>query len=77
MSAPRRPASDPRGDARAPASARAGHPASPSPAPDHRAAPRHLESEALFGSDDVVFIRHAGEVYRLQRTRLGKLILTK
>ena len=39
--------------------------------------PPPLDSEALFGASDVVLIQHAGETYRLQRTRLGKLILTK
>ena len=39
--------------------------------------PRQINSDALFGTTDVVLIQHAGETYRLQRTRLGKLILTK
>jgi hemin uptake protein HemP len=39
--------------------------------------PPRLDSDALFGRSDVVLIQHAGETYRLQRTRLGKLILTK
>ena len=39
--------------------------------------PPRLDSDALFGHSDVVLIAHAGETYRLQRTRLGKLILTK
>jgi hemin uptake protein HemP len=42
---------------------------------DH--APRVLESQALFGAEEAVYIRHDGALYRLQRTRLGKLILTK
>lgn len=40
-----------------------------------RAAP--LPSEALLRGRRLVEISHNGEVYRLQATRLGKLILTK
>jgi hemin uptake protein HemP len=40
-----------------------------------RAAP--LSSEQLLGGRRLVEIAHNGEVYRLQATRLGKLILTK
>ena len=40
-----------------------------------RAAP--LTSEQLLGGRRLVEIAHNGEVYRLQATRLGKLILTK
>jgi len=36
-----------------------------------------LDSAVLFGQHDEVLILHAGETYRLRRTRLGKLILTK
>jgi hemin uptake protein HemP len=36
-----------------------------------------LSSEALLQGRRIVEIRHNGEVYRLQATRLGKLILTK
>ncbi len=36
-----------------------------------------LDSEALFAGQQTVLIRHQGEVYRLQKTRQGKLILTK
>ena len=39
--------------------------------------PPQVNSDTLFGLSDVVLIQHAGETYRLQRTRLGKLILTK
>ena len=39
--------------------------------------PRPLESGALFGGRDEVLIAHGGEIYRLRRTRQGKLILTK
>ncbi len=36
-----------------------------------------LDAEVLFRAGPEVEILHAGEVYRLRRTRLGKLILTK
>jgi hemin uptake protein HemP len=36
-----------------------------------------LESTELLRGARLVEIRHNGEVYRLQATRLGKLILTK
>jgi hemin uptake protein HemP len=39
-------------------------------------APR-VQSDALLRGGRVVEIAHNGEVYRLQATRLGKLILTK
>jgi hemin uptake protein HemP len=39
--------------------------------------PRTLESRELFGDQNVVLIKHLGEVYRLQTTRQGKLIMTK
>ncbi len=38
---------------------------------------RSLDSQALFQGGRAVSIRHNGEVYRLQATRQGKLILTK
>ena len=38
---------------------------------------RPLDSVALLQGGRSVEIRHNGEVYRLQATRLGKLILTK
>jgi hemin uptake protein HemP len=34
-------------------------------------------SEQLFGRAQEVGIRHEGHLYRLRRTRLGKIILTK
>lgn len=34
-------------------------------------------SEQLFGTSQEVGIRHQGHLYRLRRTKLGKLILTK
>jgi hemin uptake protein HemP len=39
--------------------------------------PQPLPSEALLRGRRLVEIAHNGEVYRLQATRLGKLILTK
>jgi hemin uptake protein HemP len=52
------------------------------PAPDTPAQPqreerRPLDSSLLLRGGRCVEIRHNGEVYRLQATRLGKLILTK
>jgi hemin uptake protein HemP len=38
---------------------------------------RTLDSQELLGRQGVLYIRHQGEVYRLQTTRFGKLILTK
>jgi hemin uptake protein HemP len=38
---------------------------------------RTLDSQELLGKQGVLYIRHQGETYRLQTTRLGKLILTK
>ena len=39
--------------------------------------PRTVESAELLGAQGVLYIRHQNEVYRLQTTRFGKLILTK
>ena len=36
-----------------------------------------LDSRELFAGRQEVAIAHAGEIYRLRRTRQGKLILTK
>lgn len=44
-----------------------------SPAADRR----RFDSQQLFGSAQEVEIAHAGAIYRLRRTALGKLILTK
>lgn len=41
------------------------------------ARPAPLPSESLLRGRRLVEITHNGEVYRLQATRLGKLILTK
>ena len=38
---------------------------------------RMVESGELLQGKDHVLIRHEGAIYRLQSTRLGKLILTK
>jgi hemin uptake protein HemP len=35
-----------------------------------------LESKDLLGGKSEIVIRHEGRLYRLRRTRLGKLILT-
>ena len=40
-------------------------------------APLRIDSAALMGGQRVLEIVHVGEVYRLQTTRFGKLILTK
>lgn len=40
-------------------------------------APSCVSSEELLGRAGVLEILHGGERYRLQRTRSGKLILTK
>jgi hemin uptake protein HemP len=45
----------------------------PAPTPSSR---RWSSAEILAGSPEV-FIEHHGEVYRLRRTRRGRLILTK
>ena len=49
------------------------------PAAPARFEPRRapLSSEQLLRGERMVEIVHNGEVYRLQATRLGKLILTK
>jgi len=38
--------------------------------------PAVVESQALLGNRQELLIRHGGRIYRLRRTRLGKLILT-
>ena len=50
------------------------HAAMPPREPDRPAA---VASESLLQGRRLVEILHNGEVYRLQATRLGKLILTK
>ena len=39
--------------------------------------PLRVDSASLMGGQRMLEIVHLGEVYRLQTTRLGKLILTK
>ena len=47
-------------------------PAPPAPPPEERI----LDSRELLGPRHEVLIRHEGRLYRLKRTRQGKLILT-
>ncbi|MBI5274943.1 MAG: hemin uptake protein HemP [Burkholderiales bacterium] len=54
---------------------RHGLPGATAPALPQRDKP--LDSAALLDGRRVVEIVHNGEIYRLQATRLGKLILTK
>jgi hemin uptake protein HemP len=51
--------------------------ASPAPGLPALARAEPLASDQLFQGRRIVEIAHNGEVYRLQSTRLGKLILTK
>jgi hemin uptake protein HemP len=39
--------------------------------------PRTISSRDILGNDKLVIICHEDEIYRLQRTSAGKLILTK
>lgn len=39
--------------------------------------PRTISSREILGNDKLVIICHEREIYRLQRTASGKLILTK
>lgn len=55
---------------RSPPPARAGADATPR-------SPLRVDSATLMGGARILEIVHLGEVYRLQTTRLGKLILTK
>jgi hemin uptake protein HemP len=45
--------------------------------PNASARPAPLPSQQLLQGGRLVEIEHNGEIYRLQATRLGKLILTK
>jgi hemin uptake protein HemP len=47
------------------------------PRHDHPTASRRIHSDSILQGAKQVEICHQGEVYRLQLTRLGKLILTK
>ncbi len=46
-------------------------------APKVHQPPARVDSHILMGGQRVLEIVHQGEVYRLQTTRLSKLILTK
>ena len=46
-------------------------------APDARGGGTAVESAAILRGNKAVEIQHNGLIYRLQATRLGKLILTK
>ena len=48
--------------------------AAPDPSSDRPM--RVVESRDLLGAGEELLIRHEGRLYRLRRTRLGKLILT-
>lgn len=50
---------------------------SPTPTAAERPGPAWVESAELLKGDKAVGILHNGSLYRLQATRLGKLILTK
>ncbi|WP_298599159.1 hemin uptake protein HemP [uncultured Limnohabitans sp.] len=50
-------------------------PARPTPVKPN--GPQTLDSRELLGDQAMVLIQHLGEIYRLQTTRQGKLILTK
>jgi hemin uptake protein HemP len=39
--------------------------------------PRRIDSKTLLGAAQEIEINHVGQIYRLRRTTLGKLILTK
>lgn len=39
--------------------------------------PQALTSDSLFGDQREILIAHADQVYRMRKTRLGKLILIK
>ena len=59
---------------RDPPPSRAGAPSSDA----HAATPvRRIHSRELLGAAAEIEIEHAGQIYRLRRTALGKLILTK
>jgi hemin uptake protein HemP len=52
--------------------------AAPEPTPSTATTgPLRVDSAILMGGQRVLEIVHLGEVYRLQTTRFGKLILTK
>ncbi|GAB2458860.1 hypothetical protein GCM10027082_06910 [Comamonas humi] len=47
------------------------------PAASQPQAPQLLDSQELLRGNKAVTIQHNGSIYRLQATKLGKLILTK
>lgn len=47
-----------------------------SPPPPARTTEKVVESQDLLDGREELLIRHEGRLYRLRRTRLGKLILT-
>jgi hemin uptake protein HemP len=51
--------------------------ATPVPAGSGDRTPPEIDSQALLQGQSILLIRHHDEVYRLQQTRQGKLILTK
>ena len=53
------------------------HAPAPTTATTAYVAPLRVDSAVLMGGQRVLEIVHLGEVYRLQTTRFGKLILTK
>ena len=69
---PHRPPSSPQGTG--PVSAPGGTAGRPAPPVE---TPEVVDSERLLGGRATLLIRHQGEIYRLQTTRQGKLILTK
>ena len=53
-------------------------PAATSKTPQAQSVPdRIVDSSALLGGQKSMLIHHLGDIYRLQQTRHGKLILTK
>jgi hemin uptake protein HemP len=65
------PATTPLPTPRPPVDAGLPHPLADAPAR------RRISSKALMGQDREIEIEHAGQLYRLRLTSLGKLILTK
>jgi hemin uptake protein HemP len=51
--------------------------AAPSPPSRSRLGPEPISSAELFGEAVELLIEHGSQLYRLRRTSLGKLILTK
>jgi hemin uptake protein HemP len=49
----------------------------PPPTPDAKKTPTTVKSVDLFQGQKTIDIEHKGTIYRLQTTKLGKLILTK